>query len=841
MLEKKIWTFKKADEDKINSLVKELNISTTTAKLLFNRGILDVEDAKIFLNSSLEYLHDPFLLKNMEKVVKRIKNAVEGNESIWIYGDYDVDGVSSTALLVRYFKSIGYSVESYIPHRMEEGYGVNCDAIKEISENGGQLIITVDCGITSVNEVAYANELGIDVIISDHHECQEELPAAYGIINPKQTDCGYPFKMLCGCGIALKIIQALMPKVEFIKEVHNYIDIAALATVADIVTLTDENRIIVKNGMKAMESSSNEGIRALLEVCGLKDKKINGGHIGFMLAPRINAAGRIGNAKIGVRLLTCDDYSEAIELAKFLDDENRERQHIEMEIFKQAIKQLEEDPELQNRKFLVLYNEGWHHGVIGIVASRIVEKYYKPTIIMSLEDGEAKGSARSIPGFNIFEALSSCKDMFIKFGGHEQAAGLSMKQEKLAEFKESINNKANEALSHDDFIREISFDDHLAYNEIDDKIISELELLEPHGMGNPGPKFICRSLKVSSIQTVGAEGKHLRVELINEGKKINGIAFGLGYLKEYIQSEDLVEVIFVPEYNIFNGYKNLQMNIKDMKVMQKGKRQNTTIYKDYFKNFKFEKAMLEDLDIKLKETRIITEDKKDKIIIEQIYEIAPTVILVNTLNKAFRLLGLMDIRQKNCIREFNVFFQYSPEPPKEGDVHIIINPNIDKIEFSSYNKIILYDQFFSPTQLNKLVALVDTKNLLVFYEADDETHNVEILKDMIPNRDKLITFYNYFKTIKDKSILTIDEIVETINKQNKFIANEILLKGVLEIFKEARLVNYSLNSREVEIELEKPKGKVNLEELETYKNLQNWLNSQNDYQSRLKELYKRRK
>ncbi|KAB3537276.1 single-stranded-DNA-specific exonuclease RecJ [Alkaliphilus pronyensis] len=834
---KRIWTFKRPDKNIVNNLMKELNISKTTAKLLFNRGVYEVEEARRFLEASLSDLYNPFLLKDMEKVVYRINEAIKNKESIWIYGDYDVDGVSSTALLIRYFNSINYTVNYYIPDRMEEGYGVNSEAIKEIVDKGGKLIITVDCGITSVNEVAYGNGLGIDIVITDHHQCQEELPPAYGIINPKQEDCTYPFKQLCGCGIALKLIQAMMPKEDFIKNASFYLDIVALATVADIVPLIDENRIIVKNGIKAMENSANAGIKALVEVCGLTGKKITGGHIGFMLAPRINAAGRIGNAKIGVDLLTSSNYDEALELAKFLDSENRERQNIEMEIFKQAEKQLFEDNQLHNRKFLVLYQEGWHQGVIGIVASRIVEKYYRPTIVLSVEDGVAKGSARSISGYNIFEALSSHKDMFIKFGGHEQAAGLSMEQAMLEEFKERINKQASETLTEEDFIREISFDEHLIYNEINEELMTQLQLLEPHGMGNPGPKFLYRNLEVFSIKGVGTEGKHLKAELSTADGKLNGIGFSLSYFTESIYPGDIVDVIFVPEYNSFNGHTNLQLNIKDIKLVE-GKK--SPLYEEYFKSLDFTYPMMDKIDFNLMSTHIITEDKKDEAIIDHIYSGSSVVILVNTINKAHRIISLVDVREKNRKMAFSIYFQNSTQTPTEEEVHIIINPNIDKISFRSYNKIILYDQFFLPDQLKNLFSAIDSKNLVIFYEKGDEKYNIDILNRSTPDREKLIAFYNYFKGFETKTTLTHKEVIEGINKQGKIDANYILLKNALKIFKEAGIVEYSFNNDEVEISFNKPKEKFCLEDLQTYRNLQNSLNSINTYYTKLKQLYMRR-
>ena len=503
MIYNKKWTLKHKGKVKEANLSKKIDISPEISQILVNRGVDSKKDAEIFMNPSLEYLRDPFLMKDMDKAVKRIKMAIENKENIYIYGDYDVDGVSSTSILYLYFKSINYPVKYYIPNRLEEGYGINENAIRKIYEDGCDLIITVDCGITSVKEVELANELGIDVIISDHHECQSEIPNAYAIINPKQEDCNYPFDMLCGCGVAFKIIQALTDEEEFKTTMYDYLEIATLATICDIVPLVDENRIIVKNGLKLMKEGKNLGLRELIKVCGIESGQIGSSHIGFSVGPRINASGRLGYSYLGVQLFTTDDENEAKEIANILEAKNIERQLIESKMYKEAEEIIANNEEYKNDKVLVVAKEGWQHGIIGIVASKLTEKYYKPTILLTIEDGEATGSARSIKGFNMFEALVSCKDLMNKFGGHEQAAGLALSEENISELKKRINEIADYNLTKEDLIENIKVEFELDEESVDLKLVDDLHKLEPFGLSNPSPRFIMRDLLLTHIYFMG--------------------------------------------------------------------------------------------------------------------------------------------------------------------------------------------------------------------------------------------------------------------------------------------------------------------------------------------------
>ncbi|MBQ1793613.1 MAG: single-stranded-DNA-specific exonuclease RecJ, partial [Peptostreptococcaceae bacterium] len=565
MIFNKKWTLKHKGKIVDNELSKKIKISPEISQILKNRGVETEKDSEIFMDPSLDYLRDPFLMKDMDKAVKRIQEAISKNEKIWIYGDYDVDGVSSTSILCIYFNSINYPVNYYIPNRLEEGYGINEDAIKLINEQGCNVLISVDCGITSVKEVELAKSLGIDVIITDHHECQTEIPNAFAVINPKQEDCNYPFDMLCGCGVAFKIIQALTPKEEFKYTMNNYLEIATLATICDIVPLVDENRIIVKNGLKLMKEGFNLGLRELTKVCGIETDKIGSSHIGFSIGPRINAAGRLGYSYLGVELFTTQSKEEAIEIASLLEEKNNERQMIEAKMYQEAEAIINSDERYKNDKVLIIANEGWQHGVIGIVASKLTEKYYKPTILLTIEDGEATGSARSIKGFSIFDALMKCSDILGKFGGHEQAAGLSLNEEYIDELRNRVNEFADYSLNQEDLIENIAVEFELDEDAIDFNLIEELHRLEPFGMSNPSPRFILRNCEIKDIFKLGKEKNHLKLNL-SKKNTYECIGFNMSYLAEGYNIGDKVDVLFQLDENTYMGNRKIQFLLKDIRM-----------------------------------------------------------------------------------------------------------------------------------------------------------------------------------------------------------------------------------------------------------------------------------
>lgn len=531
-------------------------------QILDNRGIFGEDARHRFLHPNYKQLYNPYLLSDMEKAVERIRRVKQENKQIVIYGDYDVDGVTSTSILYMFLKSIGYEVSYYIPNRQTEGYGLNKEALKKIDEYA-DLVITVDTGIAAIAEVDYAKELGLDIIITDHHECQEELPRAYCVINPKRPDSTYPFDALAGVGVTFKLIHALAIKEEVEDQIWQYLDIVALGTVADVVPLEDENRVITYLGFIQMSKTVHIGLKALLDLLQTKDNKITSNIIGYQLGPRINAAGRLSDAKLGVELLVTRDLEKAKRIAVLLDEENKKRQDMEAQIVEEAHQYIHENVDVENEKIIIVAGKGWHHGVIGIVASRIMGQYYKPTIILTLEDGIYSGSARSIEGFNIFEAINHNRDRLIRFGGHEMAAGLSLNEEELEQFIRDMNSYAEEHLTEEILTPNLEIDTVIEPEELTLALCSELEKLEPFGSANPTPTFaICG--EVQYVQQIGQDNKHLKISIQKGQSVFQGVGFGKGYLAEYLTEGE--EVIIAGEIvkNEWNGRTTVQVRIKDI-------------------------------------------------------------------------------------------------------------------------------------------------------------------------------------------------------------------------------------------------------------------------------------
>lgn len=533
--------------------------------ILTERGIMTPEEKKLFLSPDLEKMHNPMELPDMAKAVARIEAAKASGEKITIYGDYDVDGITSTSILYLFLKENGYSIDYYIPDRVSEGYGFNIEALESIRNAGATLLISVDTGISANAEVEFAKEIGLDIIITDHHECPETLPDATAVINPKRLDSVYPFKELAGVGVAFKLIHALAMVFGNVDTIWRYIDIVAVGTVADIVPLVDENRIIVKNAFDTIPTTWNVGLDALLEVSKQRDKKISAGTIGFQIGPRLNVAGRLGDAKKGVELFTTNDPSLAMEIARNLDAENKKRQAMEQEIVNLAIKKIDEDPSIRNQKVIVVASEGWHKGVIGIVASRITERYYKPSVVISIqEDGSATGSARSIEGFSLYEALCASEDFLTKFGGHDMAAGLSLDKDKINAFRDRINTHAQPIIDKAMLRRKIKIDCELSESQINIPLAEALEELEPYGIGNPTPVFAYKS-KVYSTRVIGADATHLKMQLYTPDRLIDAIGFSMAYQEKIITKDDTIMIAGNLQKNEWLGKVSPQLVIKDIK------------------------------------------------------------------------------------------------------------------------------------------------------------------------------------------------------------------------------------------------------------------------------------
>lgn len=534
----KKWEFYEENSEEIIDIAKKHNISELLTKILVNRGITDDKEIDTFLNPTRNDFYDPYLMPDMDKAVERIIKAINNQEKVMIYGDYDVDGITSITVLKKFLEERGLKTGHYIPNRLEEGYGLNENAIRSIAEQKYTLMITVDCGISGIEEVELANQLGIETIITDHHEQSESLPNAYAIINAKRKDSQYPFRGLAGCGAVFKLIQAISLRLGLEeKEFLKYLDIVCVGTISDIVPLVDENRVIAKLGLKLVAQTRNIGLRELILQSGYK--KIDSNTISFGVAPRINACGRMGYQEEALDLFLTNNIEEARKITARLNSYNLERQTKEKDIFEQAIKELEKE-DIEKLNTIVLSGDNWHHGVIGIVASKLTEKFYKPTILICFEDNIGKGSGRSLPGFDLHEALVETSAYLEKYGGHEMAVGLSLKKEKYNDFKLAFEEMAK-SKNIQQIIPVIKIDSIITAKDINKKTIQDLEMLEPFGEKNKNPIFVYKNLKIDSIRAL-SEGKHLKLTLKDDNLLINAIGFNLGYLSEEYLIGDKIDI-----------------------------------------------------------------------------------------------------------------------------------------------------------------------------------------------------------------------------------------------------------------------------------------------------------
>ena len=565
---KKRWIISPRDDEKSHSLSRSLNITLPTSQALVNRGLYDIDSAKTFLNPSLSNLSSPFLLKGMDEAVTRIVRAIEDGILITVYGDYDVDGTTATSLLLHFFNQLEAKCNYYIPHRTKEGYGLNCDAVKTMADRGTKLIITVDNGINAFETIELASTLGMEVIVTDHHQLPSRLPPAYAIINPQQEDCAYPSKELCGAGIAFNLAVALRSRLREAgywqgrtePNMKRYLDLVALGVIADIVPLKEDNRLLTVFGLKELSNSKRAGIRALGKVCGRNTEDVGVGAVAFQYAPRLNAAGRLSSADIGVRLLVTDDEEEAGMLASKLDIENRERRKIEEDTLQSAVEMIEKEA-LSKKPAIVLFSKDWHPGVIGIVASGIVERYYRPAILISLVEGVGKGSARSIEGFHIFKGLEACAEHLISFGGHKYAAGLSIEPGRIEAFKDAFGKSVASIVSEENFIPPLKIDSPISFNEINQALVTELSRLSPFGPSNPEPLFSSENVEVLSVRIL--KDAHLKMSLFQAGKIIEAIGFNMS--EHPLSKGDVISVAFSPSINEWKGKRTIQLKLKDIK------------------------------------------------------------------------------------------------------------------------------------------------------------------------------------------------------------------------------------------------------------------------------------
>ncbi len=563
----KRWDIKQSDLSRQKYLSDSLSISPIISQLLINRGMRDIDKIRAFLNSSMSELYNPFLMEGMHEAVSRIKRAVDKKEKILIHGDYDTDGVTATALLFFTLQEFGVEPAYYIPDRITEGYGLGANGVEEAVRIEADLVITVDCGISSHKEVDALNKNGIDVIITDHHQPPKILPNAYAIINPLQEMCAYPDKNLSGVSVTFKLCQALSFELNN-RNFWKHLDLVALGTISDVAPVLGENRILVKEGLKLLKNSgSNKGIRALIEVSGIKKDKIGAFEIGFILGPRINAAGRLGSAGTAVELLLTDNDKRAGELAKKLNEANQERQRIEKSTLKEAISKIERDINFKDHKVIVLHNEDWHAGVMGIVASRISDRFNRPAILISTKDGIGRGSGRSIENFHLFEALSNCEGFLKEYGGHQYACGLTILEENLSGFIKLINELANNTMTKEDLVQSLDIDMDIDLSSLDYKIAEDIAGLEPFGEGNPEPIFCSRGLKLSRPVRV-LKGEHIKFQVTDGNKNFEAIGFGMakdGDIELTLRNYPSFDMAYTVSINNWQGANTIQLKIEDIK------------------------------------------------------------------------------------------------------------------------------------------------------------------------------------------------------------------------------------------------------------------------------------
>jgi len=553
------------DPERAQSLASDLGSPLAVGHALVNRGVATVAAARDFLDPSLDELHDPSGLRDLDLATERIRLALERGERILVHGDYDVDGITSTFLLYAVLSDLGASVEYHIPHRTRDGYGLSESAIEQARRRGCSLIVTVDCGITAIEPVEQARAAGIDIVITDHHEPPASLPRACAVVNPHRPGCGYPFKSLAGVGVTFKLAQALLRGRGGLERAREFLDVVALGTIADVVPLVGENRVLARHGLDRLNQSSRPGLTALIEVAGLRGRRITSGQVAFVLAPRINAAGRMGNAEQGLRLLLARDAAEARACAESLEEDNDRRRRYDEEAQTEAAQRVETELGWPHCSSILLWSEGWHPGVIGIVASRLVERFQRPTVLVALDGDRGRGSGRSLPGLDLNRLLAECADLLEGYGGHAFAAGLTIRRERLPELRSRIESLVRERLSPESFVPRIQIDSDLRLGECDLELADWLERLSPHGLDNPEPLFRATDLAVDSATGVGG-GKHLKLALRDGSGSADAIGFGLGNRAPEVARARRCDLLFLPTRNEWQGETRIQLKVKAVRV-----------------------------------------------------------------------------------------------------------------------------------------------------------------------------------------------------------------------------------------------------------------------------------
>ncbi len=566
----KICLLNNQQEQQAKELANELNINEILAQLLVQRGVSTFADAKSFFRPQLSKLHDPFLMKDMDKAVERLNQALAQREKILVYGDYDVDGTTAVALVYKFLKQFHSEIDYYLPDRYNEGYGISYTGIDYAAENGFSLVVALDCGIKAVEKIDYAREKGVEFIICDHHTPDSEIPRAVAVLDPKRSDCEYPYKHLCGCGVGFKLMQAFSHSNGIDEATHlmPLLDLVVVSIASDIVPITEENRILAYYGLRQLNTNPCMGLKAIIDITGLAGREILVSDIVFKIGPRINASGRMRLAREAVDLLVTSNFDFAKMRSEEIDEHNQNRKDIDKSITGEATVELNSDEDIKNKASIVIYNEEWHKGVIGIVASRLSEAYYKPTVVLTKSNGFASGSARSVPGFDIYKAIDSCRDLLENFGGHTYAAGLTMKEEHVDIFRERFETFVAEHITEEQTVPQIDIDAEIEFKDINQKFFRILQQFGPFGPDNMKPVFCTRRVFDSGTsRPVGKEREHLKLDLTDEMREytMNGIAFRMSDFNSHLKTHNPIDICYTLEENNFNGNTSMQLMVKDIK------------------------------------------------------------------------------------------------------------------------------------------------------------------------------------------------------------------------------------------------------------------------------------
>jgi len=852
--QQKIWLVKTPFPALQQILARELGISLITAQLLINRGIYTVEQCHDFLNCDLDRLHSPLLLKDMSAAVTRITGAAKKKEKILVYGDYDADGITATVLLVQVIRHLGGIVEYYIPNRLDEGYGLHLGVLQQYMRKGIRLVITVDCGISSIEESAWACKNGLDLIITDHHEPPPVLPLAPAVINPKRSDCSYPFKDLAGVGVALKLAQALLESNGYEKQAwHDYLDLTCLGTIADIVPLHSENRILVKHGLSRLANTARPGIQALIKVSGISKDILGTSEVGFRLAPRLNAAGRIGSPDLAVRLLLTGDAGEAQELANELHNRNRVRQEIEAEVLKESLALLDLQPSIAKDKVIVLSSAGWHPGVIGIVASRLMKHFYRPVLLISLDGEKGRGSARSIPAFNIYKALSHCQEYLISYGGHALAAGFTIPADRIEEFSRKISQYAGRVLDENKMIPRLNLDGLINLSQVTEKLVNEINLMQPFGISNPAPLLGCREALVTSCRGVGRDSAHLKMLLRSEGATVDGIGFNLGAYAEVLATNETVDLAFAPGINEYNGRRSLQLEVKDVGMpailefdsidgylKQFFSIDNDDLYIPEFvtttlKGIDLEETGDQFYDYKKKGEKLQFIDMRNSIerqvrLGELIADENPTVIITACGYQTIEIACYLQLSYPSLNGKAACCHGMLPEKEllenvakfQAGEVKILVaTPVIAGSLGVKAGRVIIYHLPYNEATFNLIMNTAKPNgSVYLFFGADDFKNNRSHLAALTPDRNCLASFYTMLRRkIGGYGRLKLDpcQAVRSLADSGYIHVREYTVRIALKVLKELGLLETAKKGDAIQVSvLPAPREKQDLNGSRTY-------------------------